>query len=287
MGFGGINAHVVLEGTAEARRDTLREPRAGAPRLLAGRRAAAARRSGRRRPRRAGRAPGRSWPAAPRGPSWPTSRPSCAGRLNGGAVRAAVVAAKPAEAADGLRRLAGWLRDGREGITARLDALHGVFLGSRAAGASASSSPARAPPPISTAEPCAGASRSWRRSTAPPGSIRRPIPSIRPWPSPPSSATRWRACGCSTAWACEPPWRSGTAWARSPPSTGAEPSTVPPPCASPGRAAGPWRTCPVNAGAMAGIAAEPAVVEEILKNPTDPSDRLERSSPSTTRRSGR
>jgi enediyne polyketide synthase len=126
MGFGGINSHIVLEGAAEARRGTLgsRERELVASwqdaelLLLAGPDAAALAEQAERLAIVAGRA----------------ARAELADlaaelrrRLAGGAVRAAVVAARPAEAADGLRRLAGWLRDGE---TARLDPRHGVFLGS-------------------------------------------------------------------------------------------------------------------------------------------------------------
>ncbi|MEA2604485.1 MAG: enediyne polyketide synthase [Acidobacteriota bacterium] len=129
MGFGGINSHLVLEGTAESRRNVLgglgsRERELVASwqdaelLLLAGPDAAALAEQAERLAVVAGRA----------------ARAELADlaaelrrRLNGGAVRAAVVAAKPAEAEDGLRRLAGWLHDGE---TSRLDPRHGVFLGS-------------------------------------------------------------------------------------------------------------------------------------------------------------
>jgi enediyne polyketide synthase len=128
MGFGGINSHVVLEGTAEvaeARRRSLgRQERQllaswqdSELLLLAGPDAAALAGQAERLAAVAARA----------------SRAELADlaaelrrRLVPGAARAAVVAAKPAEAADGLRRLAGWLR---QGWTSRLDLRHGVFLG--------------------------------------------------------------------------------------------------------------------------------------------------------------
>jgi enediyne polyketide synthase len=129
MGFGGINSHIVLEGAAESRRNVLgglgsRERELVASwqdaelLLLAGPDAAALAEQAERLAVVAGRA----------------SRAELADlaaelrrRLTGGAMRAAVVAHRPAEAADGLRRLAGWLRDGE---TSRLDPRHGVFLGS-------------------------------------------------------------------------------------------------------------------------------------------------------------
>lgn len=128
MGFGGINSHVVLEGTAEAagarRRSLSRQEREllaswqdAELLLLAAPDAAAL----------AGQAERLAVVAAR------ASRAELADlaaelrrRLVPGAARASVVAAKPAEAADRLRRLAGWLRQGE---TSRLDLRHGVFLG--------------------------------------------------------------------------------------------------------------------------------------------------------------
>ena len=128
MGFGGINSHVVLEGTAEAaetrRRSLSRQERQllsswqdAELLLLTGPNAADLAGQAERLAAVAARA----------------SRAELADlaaelrrRLVPGAARAAVVAAKPTEAADGLRRLAGWLRQGE---TSRLDLRHGVFLG--------------------------------------------------------------------------------------------------------------------------------------------------------------
>jgi enediyne polyketide synthase len=128
MGFGGINSHVVLEGTAEVaevrRRSLSRQERQllsswqdAELLLLTGPDAAALAEQAERLAVVAARA----------------SRAELADlaaelrrRLVPGAARAAVVAAKPAEAADGLRRLAGWLRQGE---TSRLDLRHGVFVG--------------------------------------------------------------------------------------------------------------------------------------------------------------
>jgi enediyne polyketide synthase len=125
MGFGGINSHLVLEGTAEVRRQSLgpRERELLASwqdaelLLLTGPDAAALAEQAERLALVAARA----------------SRAELADlaaelrrRLVQGAARAAVVAAKPADADDGLRRLAGWLRQGE---TSRLDVRHGVFLG--------------------------------------------------------------------------------------------------------------------------------------------------------------
>jgi enediyne polyketide synthase len=128
MGFGGINSHVVLEATAEVaevrrrslgrkERELLASWQDAELLLLAGPNAAAL----------AGQAEQLAVVAAR------ASRAELADlaaelrrRLVAGAARAAVVAAKPAEAAEGLRRLAGWLRQGE---TSRLDLRHGVFLG--------------------------------------------------------------------------------------------------------------------------------------------------------------
>ncbi|HEX4962594.1 MAG TPA: type I polyketide synthase [Thermoanaerobaculia bacterium] len=129
MGFGGINSHLVLEGTVEVRRTALvaRERELLASwqdaelLLLAAADAPALAAQAERLATVAARA----------------SRAELADlavelrRRTAGAdaaLRAAVVAARPAEAADGLRRLAGWLRQGE---TARLDVRHGVFVGSR------------------------------------------------------------------------------------------------------------------------------------------------------------
>ena len=128
MGFGGINSHVVLEGnpeTAEVRRGALgrRECEllsswqdAELLLLAAGDAPALAAQAERLAvvAARASRAEIADLAAELRQ------------RLVPGAARAAVVAAKPTEAADGLRRLAGWLRQGE---TSRLDLRHGVFLG--------------------------------------------------------------------------------------------------------------------------------------------------------------
>ncbi|HYX25888.1 MAG TPA: beta-ketoacyl synthase N-terminal-like domain-containing protein, partial [Thermoanaerobaculia bacterium] len=133
MGFGGINSHLVIEGTAEVRRRALghkeREllaswqdaellllaaPDAAALAAQAERLAAVA--------ARVSRAELADLAAELR-------RRTTAG--SNGPARAAVVASKPAEAAEGLRRLAGWLR---EGETARIDPRHGVFLGLLGAG---------------------------------------------------------------------------------------------------------------------------------------------------------
>ena len=125
MGFGGINSHLVLEGTAEVRRQSLgpqeRELLASWQDadllLLAAPDAAALAEQAERLAvvtARSSRAELADLAAELRR------------RLVPGAARAAVVAAKPADAADGLRRLAGWLRQGE---TSRLDVRHGVFLG--------------------------------------------------------------------------------------------------------------------------------------------------------------
>jgi enediyne polyketide synthase len=125
MGFGGINTHVVLEGIAAERRPSLavqeRELLASwqdAELLLlaspdAGALAAAAERLAELADRLS-RAELTDLAA------------ELARRLSPGPARAAVVAATPAEAAAGLRRLGEWLGAGE---TTRLDARHGVFLG--------------------------------------------------------------------------------------------------------------------------------------------------------------
>ncbi|HEX7185862.1 MAG TPA: SDR family NAD(P)-dependent oxidoreductase [Thermoanaerobaculia bacterium] len=129
MGFGGINSHVVLEGTGGMRR------RAASPRervllssaqdaellLLAAPDADGL----------AGQAE-RLLTLAPR-----ISRSELAdlaaalhARLQPGPVRAAVVASSPRELAERLERLLGWLRDDpRKREAARLEPRHGVFLG--------------------------------------------------------------------------------------------------------------------------------------------------------------
>ena len=131
MGFGGINAHLVLEGAATARRRSLsareRELLASAQDsellLLAGNDAADLQAQAERLAVLAAR----------------LSRAELADlahelhrRLAHGtgrsarAARAAITAANPREAAERLERLAGWLR---KGTTARLEPRHGTFLG--------------------------------------------------------------------------------------------------------------------------------------------------------------
>ncbi|HEX9941413.1 MAG TPA: type I polyketide synthase, partial [Thermoanaerobaculia bacterium] len=130
MGFGGINTHVVLEGSPGVRRRSLvareREllaswqdaellllaaPDADALATEAGRLAEVAARLSRA--------------------ELADLAAELARRLAAGPARAAVVAAKPAEAAERLRRV----RDGlRAGETLRLDVRHGAFLGVGARG---------------------------------------------------------------------------------------------------------------------------------------------------------
>ncbi|HEV2851243.1 MAG TPA: SDR family NAD(P)-dependent oxidoreductase [Thermoanaerobaculia bacterium] len=125
MGFGGINTHVVLEGDAAARRRslTVRERELLASwqdaelLLLAAADAAAL----------ADEAERLAGIAARLSRSELTDLAAeLARRLGPGSARAAVVAAKPAEAAERLRRLAEGLR---EGATPRLDTRHGIFFG--------------------------------------------------------------------------------------------------------------------------------------------------------------
>lgn len=125
MGFGGINTHVVLEGDAPLRRRTLavREREllaswqdaelllldAADPSALAALAESLAEKAERlSRAELADLAAGLAY------------------RTGSGPARAAVVAAKPAEAAERLRRLAEGLRSGE---TARLDSRHGIFFG--------------------------------------------------------------------------------------------------------------------------------------------------------------
>jgi enediyne polyketide synthase len=125
MGFGGINVHVVLEGTAVARRRSLapreREVLASAQDaellLLSAPDAAAL-----------AAQVERLLAVAPR-----ISRSELAdlaaalhARLGPGNARAAVVAATPRELAERLERLRGWLRDG---VEARIEPRHGLCLG--------------------------------------------------------------------------------------------------------------------------------------------------------------
>lgn len=126
MGFGGINAHVVLAGVAETRRAGL-APRdrllAASPQdaellLLAAdatsELAAAVERLARLVPRLSSAELG-------------DLAARLAGEVRPGWVRAAVVAGSPAGLARRLERLTGWLREGTE---RRLDAADGLFLGS-------------------------------------------------------------------------------------------------------------------------------------------------------------
>ena len=135
MGFGGVNAHVVVEGPAAVRRRGLsaRERRLAAPpqdvelALLAGADAAslaaAARQLADLAPRLSRAELGdvadalhRRWRDGPGGGGW----------------RAAIVAATPRELAERTALLLGWLE---RGVTHRLDPRQGVFLGVATPGA--------------------------------------------------------------------------------------------------------------------------------------------------------
>jgi enediyne polyketide synthase len=148
MGFGGVNAHVVVEGPAAARRRGLsaRERRLAAPpqdvelALLAGADAAslaaAARQLAELAPRLSRAELGdvaaalhRRWRDA-RGADGDGSGSGGAG--GGGGWRAAIVAATPRELADRTALLIGWLE---RGVTRRLDPRQGVYLGVAAPGA--------------------------------------------------------------------------------------------------------------------------------------------------------
>jgi enediyne polyketide synthase len=148
MGFGGVNAHVVVEGPAAARRRGLsaREQRLAAPpqdvelALLAGADAAslaaAARQLAELAPRLSRAELGdvaaalhRRWRDA-RGGDGDGDRSGGAG--GGGVWRAAIVAATPRELADRTALLLGWLE---RGVSRRLDPRQGVFLGVAAPGA--------------------------------------------------------------------------------------------------------------------------------------------------------
>jgi enediyne polyketide synthase len=148
MGFGGVNAHVVVEGPAAARRRGLsaRERHLAAPpqdvelALLAGvdaaSLAAAARQLAELAPRLSRAELGdvaaalhRRWRDAP-GAGGRGGRGG--GGSGGGGWRAAIVAATPRELADRTALLIGWLE---RGVTRRLDPRQGVFLGVTAPGA--------------------------------------------------------------------------------------------------------------------------------------------------------
>ncbi|HEV3074086.1 MAG TPA: SDR family NAD(P)-dependent oxidoreductase, partial [Thermoanaerobaculia bacterium] len=156
MGFGGVNAHVVVEGPAAARRRGLsaRERRLAAPpqdvelALLAGADAAALAAAARqlaalaprlsraelgdvaaalhRRWRDAPRAGGRGGRGDAAGHGSDSGGASGGGNAGGGGWRAAIVAATPRELADRTALLLGWLE---QGVTRRLDPRQGVFLG--------------------------------------------------------------------------------------------------------------------------------------------------------------
>jgi enediyne polyketide synthase len=126
MGFGGINSHVVIEGEPAVRRRSLvareRELLASwqdAELLLL---AAPDAESLARRAEHLAEVAARLSRA-----ELADLAASLHQGLQDGAARAAVVAAKPAEAAERLRRLAGRLRGGE---TVHLDPRHGIFLGS-------------------------------------------------------------------------------------------------------------------------------------------------------------
>jgi enediyne polyketide synthase len=125
MGFGGINTHVVLDGSPAVRRLSLAAserqilaswqdaellllaaPDAGSLAAQAGRFADLTARLSRA--------------------ELADLAAELARRLGEGPARAAVVAAQPAEAAERLRRVAAWLGDGE---ILRLDARHGAYLG--------------------------------------------------------------------------------------------------------------------------------------------------------------
>jgi len=149
MGFGGVNAHVVVEGPAAARRRGLsaRERRLAAPpqdvelALLAGADAAALAAAARQLAALAPRlsraelgdvaaALHRRWRDARGGDrdrDGSGSGGSSGGdNAGGGGWRAAIVAATPRELADRTALLLGWLE---QGVTRRLDPRQGVFLG--------------------------------------------------------------------------------------------------------------------------------------------------------------
>jgi enediyne polyketide synthase len=150
MGFGGVNAHVVVEGPAAARRPGLsaRERRLAAPpqdvelALLAGTDAAslaaAARQLAELAPRLSRAELGdvaaalhRRWRDA-RGGGGRGGGEGSGGEGSGGGWRAAIVAATPRELADRTALLLGWLE---RGVTRRLDSRQGVFLGVAGPGA--------------------------------------------------------------------------------------------------------------------------------------------------------
>lgn len=126
MGFGGINAHVVLCGAATVRRP---EPSVRERVLIASPQDSELILIG------AGNGPGllrqvdRLWELAPRLSRAEIADLSAemAARLGDRQMRAAVVAATPTELANRLGTLRSWLEDGE---TARLDTRAGVFLGS-------------------------------------------------------------------------------------------------------------------------------------------------------------
>lgn len=129
MGFGGINSHVVLEGAGEHRRrnlssyeETLLRSQQDAELILLGERGRTEMIEQVNRLLEA--APGLSR----------SEMIDLADRLqhdlSSSKVRAAVVASTPAELAERLQLLAGWLQ---EGIDDRTDTARGVFLGSRVA----------------------------------------------------------------------------------------------------------------------------------------------------------
>jgi enediyne polyketide synthase len=147
MGFGGVNAHVVVDGPAAARRRGLsvRERRLAAPpqdvelALLAGADAAslaaAARQLAELAPRLSRAELGDVAAALHR--RWRDARGgdgdgSGSGGAGGGGWRAAIVAATPRELGDRTALLIGWLE---RGVTRRLDPRQGVFLGASAPGA--------------------------------------------------------------------------------------------------------------------------------------------------------
>ncbi|HEY6320949.1 MAG TPA: beta-ketoacyl synthase N-terminal-like domain-containing protein, partial [Thermoanaerobaculia bacterium] len=160
MGFGGVNAHVVVEGPAEARRPGLsaRERRLAAPpqdvelALLAGADAAALAAAARQLAELAPRlsraelgdvaaALHRRWRDARGGGGRGGGEGSggdgsrgdgSRGEGSDGGWRAAIVAATPQELADRTALLLGWLE---RGVTRRLDPRQGVFLGVAAPGA--------------------------------------------------------------------------------------------------------------------------------------------------------
>jgi enediyne polyketide synthase len=130
MGFGGINTHVVVEGSVPVRRRTLA---ARERELLASWQDAEILLLAAPDSARLAEQAGRLAETTAR-----LSRAELADlaaalqrELEDGAARAAVVAAKPAEAAERLARLAGLLRAGE---TVLLDPRHGIFLGTGSRG---------------------------------------------------------------------------------------------------------------------------------------------------------